>query len=213
MTDIAVLKLLYIINQRSGNNNTEWKDEIVDYFQNTNHQLDFYILDGKVDAQEIKKKINEFQPAHVIAVGGDGTIKLAAEHLVGKPIGLGIIPAGSANGLAKELNIPINLVKALDVIVKGMVKTIHITRVNDQNCIHLSDLGFNAFVVKKFETGARRGMWGYVKAAWKVLWQQPQMTVDLKIDDKPVHMQAAMIVIANATKYGTGALINPEGKL
>jgi diacylglycerol kinase family enzyme len=46
-----------------------------------------------------------------------------------------------------------------------------------------------------------------------VLWQQPMMRVDIKIDEQLVKQRAAMVVIANATKYGSGACINPEGKL
>ena len=56
-------------------------------------------------------------------------------------------------------------------------------------------------------------MLGYIKAAWKVLWLQPMMRIDMMLDGKPNHLRAAMIVIANATKYGSGACINPEGKL
>ncbi|HZG25441.1 MAG TPA: YegS/Rv2252/BmrU family lipid kinase [Chitinophagaceae bacterium] len=213
MNDLIRLKLLFIINPRSGNNDTDWETVIEEYFQNSGHTLELLLLGEQIDLEEIRDKIGEFKPDRVVAVGGDGTIKLAAECLIHTDIWLGIIPAGSANGLAKELNIPADVTKALDVVVNGSKKTIHITRVNDQICIHLSDIGFNAFVIKKFETGAHRGMLGYVKAAWKVLWQQPMMRVDIKIDEQLVKQRAAMVVIANATKYGSGACINPEGKL
>jgi YegS/Rv2252/BmrU family lipid kinase len=149
----------------------------------------------------------------VIAVGGDGTVKLAAQCLLNSIIPLGILPAGSANGMAKELNIPINITKALDVAVNGGTKKIHLVKINNELCIHLSDIGFNAFVVKKFEADHGRGMWGYIKAFWKVLWKRPVMQVKIHTDKEWVKRNAAMIVIANATKYGTGALINPNGKL
>lgn len=213
MNDLDTLKLLFIINPRSGSNNADWKTVIEEYFQNSGHILNWVLLDRHIDPEDIKKRIAEFQPDRVIAVGGDGTIRLAAECLVHTDIALGIIPAGSANGLAKELDIPTETTMALAVVLNGSTKTIHVTTVNDQTCIHLSDIGFNAFVIRKFETGAHRGMVGYVKAAWKVLWQQSLMKVDMKIDDKLLRLRAAMIVIANATKYGSGACINPGGKL
>jgi diacylglycerol kinase family enzyme len=56
-------------------------------------------------------------------------------------------------------------------------------------------------------------MWGYMKAAWKVMWRNPRMEVTITSDTKFIVRNAAMIVLANATKYGTGAIINPEGKL
>jgi len=213
MNNLNQIKLLFIINPRSGNNNSDWKKLIEDYFRHSDHILDWLILEEEIDHQTIQAKIHAFQPNRVVAVGGDGTIKLAAECLMFSETCLGIIPAGSANGLAKELNIPADVNKALDIIVNGSVKKIHVTKVNEQFCIHLSDIGFNAFVIKKFETGDHRGMLGYIKAAWKVLWLQPSMKIEMEVDTKHVRLNAAMIVIANATKYGSGACINPEGKL
>ena len=213
MNSLSQLKLLFIINPHSGNNKIDSKKVIIQYLQKFNHILEWIILDEHIDKVIIKKKVVEFQPDRVVAVGGDGTIKLAAEFLLHTDICLGLIPAGSANGFAKELHIPLNVNKALDIIITGHTKTIHIVRINGQTCIHLGDIGFNAFVIKKFETDAHRGMFGYVKAAWKVLWLQPKMTVILKVDEKELNIKAAMIVIANASKYGSGALINPDGKL
>ncbi|HSN59881.1 MAG TPA: diacylglycerol kinase family protein, partial [Ferruginibacter sp.] len=125
----------------------------------------------------------------------------------------GILPAGSANGLAKELGISDKPEEALHILTNGVLKKIHVTRVNNHLCVHLSDIGFNAFLIKKFETQKRRGMWGYLKASLKVLIKHPRMQVEMEIDKKTVKMNAAMIVIANATKYGSGAVINPVGKL
>ena len=58
-----------------------------------------------------------------------------------------------------------------------------------------------------------RGMWGYLMASIKVLWQNPLMNIRMKIHGKIIKVKAKMIVIANATKYGSGAIINPIGKL
>jgi diacylglycerol kinase family enzyme len=115
--------------------------------------------------------------------------------------------------MAKELEIPLDPQAALETLITGEKRKIHLIRINKQLCIHLSDLGFNAYVVKKFESEHKRGMWSYVKSAWKVLWTHDRMDVKIKSDDGFVQHEAAMVVIANATKYGTGVVINPGGKL
>lgn len=148
-----------------------------------------------------------------MAVGGDGTIKFVAEGLINSKILLGILPAGSANGLAKELGISDIPTQALDNLINGFSKKIHITEINKQLCIHLSDIGLNAYAMKEFENQAMRGWLGYLLAALKVLWQNPLMEITIKIDEKSIKMKAEMIVIANATKYGNGVVINPIGKL
>lgn len=213
MTKENNLKLLFIINPGSGNSTTDWPVVIADYFKPLPHTIELYSLSKKCNVQTIKEKIKLFLPHQVIAVGGDGTIKLVAECLLETDMALGILPAGSANGLAKELGIGDTPKAALDTLVKGHSKKIHITTINGELCIHLSDIGLNAYLMKRFESLKVRGMWGYLMASFKVLWQHSLMEVEMKIDKKPITIKAAMIVIANATKYGTGAVINPIGKL
>ena len=208
-----VPNLLFIINSASGNNNTDWNTKISDYFNEKQVQAVVYHLPQSCDLPELKKKIDQVQPAKVIAVGGDGTVKLVAEALLNSDIPLGIFPAGSANGMAKEFSIPAEAAKAFEIIEHGIPKKIHLLKVNDEICIHLSDIGFNAFVVKKFEEENTRGMWGYIKSAWKVLWQHNGMEVQIKSDEGFIKRAAAMVVIANGTKYGNGVVINPLGTL
>lgn len=214
MNETQNLKLLFIINPGSGKNNKDWHQVISSYYEKLPHAVELFELPQPCNASEIKQKIEACQPHRVVAVGGDGTIKLVAECVQETGIPLAILPAGSANGMAKELGVPDNNVdKALDTAVHGVVKSIHLVKINDHVCIHLSDIGFNAFIVKEFERNNTRGMWGYVKAAWRVFWKKPQMQVAIHTDTQVVKLRAAMIVVANATKYGTGALINPRGRL
>lgn len=207
------LKLLFVINPGAGNNNTDWGTVIQEYIAGTGHSVFLFTLPYPCHANMVQEKIEEYQPDRVIAVGGDGTLKLVVESVIDKNIPVGLIPGGSANGMARELNIPVDPKKALDIVLNSQMQKIDLIRVNDELCIHLSDIGFNAFVVKTFETFNARGMWGYIKAAWKVLWRNPRMQVTIASDTKFVQRDAAMIVLANATKYGTGARINPEGIL
>ena len=207
------LNLLFIVNPGSGGDEINFSDEISIHFRDLPHQLTIFELPSDCSLDEIKKLIDKKKPDRVIAVGGDGTIKLVAECLLQTPVPMGIIPAGSANGMAKELGIPLALADALDTVVNGIPKKIHATIVNEELCIHLSDIGFNAYLVKKFDALEHRGMWGYTKAAWHALWNHHKMEVEFKIGNETIRSAAAMVVIANATMYGTGVKINPEGTL
>jgi diacylglycerol kinase family enzyme len=213
MNNSAKLKLLFIVNPGSGNSKTNWPQEIERHFKPLQHSIELFALPNPCEPLILKQKIDDYQPQIAVAVGGDGTVKLVAECLLQTNIALGILPAGSANGMAKELDIPADAQKAIDVLLNGRIEKISVVRINKELCIHLSDLGFNAFVIKKFDSDKGRGMWGYLKASWKVLWQQPQMSLIIQADRENVQRQATMIVIANATRYGSGAVINPEGRL
>jgi diacylglycerol kinase (ATP) len=213
MTQNGTIKLLFIINPNAGNSKINWTEEIENYFANSGHTISLFQLTKDCNLDTIKEKIKSFSPQKVVAVGGDGTVKLVAECILNTKIQLGILPAGSANGLAKEFDISNVPAEALDVLLKGHIQKIHAIKVNDELCIHLSDVGLNAYVVKEFENQPLRGMWGYLMASIKVLWQNPLMNIKMKIDGKIIKVKAMMIVIANATKYGSGAIINPIGKL
>ena len=208
-----LVKLLFIINPGSGNTKTDWKKEIQNYFTQSAFTVELFELPQPCDTGKLKDIVLKAKPDRVIAVGGDGTLKLVAECTQGMNLPIGLLPAGSANGMAKELGIPVAPIEALDIVAKGATRKIHLTEINNEKCIHLSDIGFNAFVVKKFESEKKRGMWGYVKASWKVLWAHNRLKVRIKADNKFIQREAAMVVIANATKYGTGVVINPAGKL
>jgi diacylglycerol kinase (ATP) len=213
MTEENNLKILFIINPASGSNAVNWSVVIPDYFSTLNHTIQLYLLTKVCNIQTIKDKIDLFKPHQVVAVGGDGTIQLVGEAIINTSILLGIVPAGSANGLAKELGISENPQKALDLLLEAHSKKIHMTLINKRLCIHLSDIGLNAYAMKKFRTQHGRGMWGYFIASLRVLLQNPVMDITMKIDNKIIKIKAAMVVIANATKYGTGAVINPIGQL
>jgi diacylglycerol kinase (ATP) len=207
------LKLLFIINPGSGNGNQDFKQLITAFFDGSMHRFELYELPENCNPEKIKAVITAAKADRVIAVGGDGTLKLVADALTGTTTPIGIIPAGSANGMAKELGIPLSTDEALRLTVEGQPRQIHATMVNNELCIHLSDIGFNAYLVKKFDSLPGRGMWGYAKATWKALWSHHIMEVAFDIKGETIRSAAAMVVIANATRYGTGVIINPEGKL
>lgn len=209
------MKLLYIINPGSGNKETDYRSLIREYFaaRAQDHTIECYELPGDCDTASLKAVIAQSDADRVIAVGGDGTLKLVAECLLDTQIPVGVIPAGSANGMARELDIPLDFEEALEKSINGQIRKIHAISINDQFCIHLADIGFNAYLVKKFDDLPQRGMLGYARAAWKALWNHNKMNVELQFEGQTIRSSAAMVVIANATMYGTGVKINPEGRL
>ena len=136
MTQPDNLKLFFIINTGSGNSTTDWSEEIKNYFVNHKHVIELYYLTQHCNVETIKEKIKLLMPDIVVAVGGDGTVKLAAECILKTKIKLGILPAGSANGLAKELGISNIPTEALNLLMVGYSQKIHTVRVNEQLCIH-----------------------------------------------------------------------------
>ncbi|MEP6927424.1 MAG: diacylglycerol kinase family protein [Ginsengibacter sp.] len=215
MENPASLKILFVLNPVSGGKKkVDWETIIRDYFKNLSHTIEFYVLCGEDDTGSINYWIEKLQVTRIVAVGGDGTVTLIAKQLLGTDLIMGILPAGSANGMAKELEIPETPEDALDIIINGTVKCCDVIKINETDIsLHLSDFGLNARLIKYFDESPLRGMWGYSRMIFKVLWYKKLMNAHIVADSLDMNIHAYMIVLANASKYGTGAVINPRGNV
>lgn len=209
------LKILFVLNPISGGKSkVNWESQIREYFTGLDFIIHYFILNGKDDEESLKYWLNNVKPDRVVAVGGDGTVSLVAKQLLGKNIPMGIIAAGSANGMAKELDLPVDVKAAIDIVINGEIKKSDVIKLNDTEIsLHLSDLGMNAQLVKYYDKDKLRGWLGYAKMLFKVLIRKRLMRINIIADEEKVDGNAIMVVIANASKYGTGALINPTGNL
>lgn len=206
------MKCLFVVNPASGPGQKNWEQIIKDFFQGRAEEIDFFHLEKEANNKELLQKvIRESKPERVVAAGGDGTIKLVAEVVMEEDVPLGIIPAGSANGMAKELQIPMDPNAAIELSITGEAKPIDLIYINDEYCIHLSDIGLNARMLEHFEQFNTRGFVGYGRALLKMLGRHQFMRINLHANNKVYKRKVVMAVIANASKYGTGALINPDG--
>src|SRR5947209_19690440 len=96
--------ILFVINPVSGGSKkNDWEKRIRELLKEQEVFVAVCMLTGKDDKQALQRYMEEIKPAKVVAVGGDGTVKLVAEVVKESTTILGIVPAGSANGLAKEL--------------------------------------------------------------------------------------------------------------
>lgn len=202
-----------MINHSSGRNTTDWETVIRDHFKTQSFVIEFYRLPEKFTPEAVQSVIQKHKPDRVIAVGGDGTVNLLASLVKSTNISLGILPAGSANGMARELGIAADTTTALNIIEKGITKRISVVEINDRISLHLSDVGLNAYMLREFETRGKRGLLGYIIATLKVFRRRGKVRADIHYDNKVKTVKADMILIANATTYGTGVVVNPVGTL
>jgi diacylglycerol kinase (ATP) len=207
------LTFLFAINPVSGGTDkTSWEEGIHKYFADLPHQVHTFHLNGKTDDETIRQQIDQHKPDRVVAVGGDGTIKIVATALLNTNISLGVLPAGSANGMARELGIPPDMEGSLALLVDGVPRATDIISINDGDvCLHLSDIGLNAQLIRYYERNNLRGKLGYLRGVIQVLKKRRLLRVSINVGDECVQRVAFMVVLANARMYGTGAVINPEG--
>lgn len=215
MSERKYNKVLVVLNPISGGIDKAEANALLEIMAKEYHvEQEIFRTSGKNDIRNLKRKIKNFEPDLVIAGGGDGTINLTAKCMLSTKIPMGILPLGSANGLATELEIPSNIEDAYEIAIKGQPTPIDVLEVNNKYLsLHLSDIGFNANLVKRFEAEEQRGKFGYAKQFFKEYMVSNSDRFYFSFNGNEFSRRAVMVVFANATKYGTGAIINPNGKL
>ncbi|MEX2593221.1 MAG: YegS/Rv2252/BmrU family lipid kinase [Anditalea sp.] len=207
-------EFLLIINPISGSlqNKSETVAQIRETLEKHQCQLKVWETTGKEDQEKILAMIKGNPVDAILVGGGDGTVKMVAEIIVDLDQRVGIIPLGSANGLATSLEIA-GMEEAIEAVTNGEEIKMDAIRINGELSLHLSDFGFNASLIKKFEDGGERGMLSYFKSTLAQLFDMQPYRFEIIMDNIIERIEAKMLVIANGNKYGTGALINPVGKI
>lgn len=171
-----------------------WKDHEVVFLED---------LEGR--EERIKDYLEKGVLDFVVA-GGDGTVNEVASLLMNTPARLGIIPSGSGNGLARDLGLPMQPDKALEVIRQGKVRTIDVGLLNNRPFFCTAGIGFDALCAYDFaHSHHSRGLWNYVKIIFKNYFSyQPVSAV---MEGK--RGEYFSITFANAGQFGNDAYIAP----
>lgn len=149
----------------------------------------------------------------VIAAGGDGTINETAQALCGTAVKFGIIPAGSGNGLARHIGIPVNVDAALDVISRGIVAKCDYGTVNNLPFFCTFGVGFDAAVSHNFAKQSRRGLFTYLKSAFTQYINYKPDTYTISANGKILTERAFVVACCNASQYGNNAYIAPKASI
>ncbi len=208
------MKLLFIVNPISGGVDKEpFLKEAETLCKNYGLEYVIFKTTGVNDHEEALKILQESEPSKVISVGGDGTTLFTSILLLGTDYPMGIIPFGSANGMATELFVNPTPIEALkDVIMSDMVEGLDILLINNEHyTLHIGDVGINASIVDSYEKDANRGMATYAKYFIDELQKLHPFPIKVVTDESTVETSVLMSAICNSRKYGTGIPLNVVG--
>lgn len=206
-------KYFLVVNPISGDvDKSEILNKTMAFATEYDVEIIVYETAGDNDETAIRELYNLHKPERILIAGGDGTIKMVGEALEKQDVIFGILPAGSANGLAVDLNLPSTLEENLEVAFHNHFMEMDMISINGKKSIHLSDLGLNAELVKNYENGSTRGKLGYALQVITTLTElEEPFSAKIEVNNETIECVARMIVIANSQKYGTGVTINPDG--
>lgn len=149
----------------------------------------------------------------VVAIGGDGTINETARCVVESSTSFGIVPMGSGNGLARHLQLPLDISRALEVIKEDHVESLDYGDVNGHIFFCTAGIGFDAEVSRKFAEMKQRGGLTYLRSAIEVMREFTPQTYEIQTDDEQISRKAFLVAIGNASQWGNNAFITPQASM
>lgn len=164
-------------------------------------------------ANEIAREAVKNNFAYVLTAGGDGTVNEVAKALVNTNTVLGIIPFGSGNGLARDLNIPLDSEKAIRIVLEGNIRTIDYGKANEHIFFCTCGVGFDAFISDKFAEEKKRGPLGYVRNIVEGAIDFKSEEYKIIHDEGSLVERAFLVTCANASQYGNEVYIAPDADM
>jgi YegS/Rv2252/BmrU family lipid kinase len=209
----SLKKCLLVVNPiAGGNDKTELVSTVSQYAKEKGIDLIVFETTGEDDETAIRKLYKEHKPERILVAGGDGTIKMVAEAVERHDVIIGVLPAGSANGLSVDLKLSVDINENLDIAFGDSIMEMDMVSINGNKSLHLSDIGVNAELIRNYEGSTIRGKLGYGLQALNTLTDlDDPFEVTITANNMTVKTEARMVVIANTQKYGTGVTINPVG--
>ena len=174
---------------------------------------------GPGDATRIAAKAANNGSTDVIVAGGDGTINEAIQGMMGTHARLGILPRGTANVLARELGLPMNVDQAIAVAARGKSRRVHFgvaideTNNTRRHFALMAGIGLDASVVRRVDPRLKKrigkGAFWLSGLSHLATWNPRPFT--LEIDGETYN--ATFAAVGKGARYGGDLMITPRARL
>jgi YegS/Rv2252/BmrU family lipid kinase len=203
---VSTRKLFVILNPGSGTFSAEAVHEALErHFSCGDGTCHVHQLTDADDLAALARSAAGRGVEAVVAAGGDGTVSAVAGGLVGSGVPLGILPLGTANVLARELGIPVDLDGACALLAADFATTpVDAMKVRDRYIFTQVGVGIDAMMIRDTKTEHKK-RFGRVAYLWTGLTRmvgfQPRRFL-LTVDGREVRTKASQVLVANSGTLG-----------
>ena len=151
----------------------------------------------------------------VVVGGGDGSVSSAALAVMESGVPMGIIPLGTANDLARTLDIPMDLLEAADVIVGGSTRPVDVGTVNGHAFFNVASIGLSSDLAQGLDPVLKKrfGRLGYALAAIKVLAKAGHFKARILEKGTAITVDTYQIAVGNGVHYGGGNVVQEHAEI
>jgi YegS/Rv2252/BmrU family lipid kinase len=211
------VKLSIIANPVAGRRRPYRKiARLVDRWPHRDWTVDLHPTRCPEHAGEIAHELLSDPPGLLAVCGGDGTLHEVASRVPNPPFPVAILPAGTGNVLAHELNLPMNPIKALDIALNCEVQHVDLGLLKarqNHRFLLMAGIGFDAYVASKVRTAmkTRIGIAAFYLETFRALASYAFPHFQVHVGDET--LQATSCLVANAHSYGGGLVITPDADM
>ncbi|MSR61195.1 MAG: diacylglycerol kinase family lipid kinase [Planctomycetes bacterium] len=139
----------------------------------------------------------------VVVIGGDGTLGEVLSGLTDPSTPVGLLPCGTANVLARALELPTRPERAAEVFLRGRLQELDVARVGARLAHLVVGIGFDARIVQNVEAHRRGPITKavYVTGALRTLARYRPVPLRVTLDGGLLPGEVGMVWIANTPKY------------
>lgn len=197
-----------VLNPKSGTcSEKDVRDSVGAWSHAGGPSADVWCVDEDGELTEVLREAIERGADLIVAAGGDGTVSAVAGALISLDVDLplGILPLGTANVLARELGLPVDLASACRVMIEpGAFKAVDAMKVKDRYVFTQVGVGIDALMIRDTpdENKRRFGRVAYLWTAFtRLLGFQPRRFL-LDVDGSSRTIRASQIIVANSGTLG-----------
>ena len=207
-------RIVFIVNPKAGTNlQKHIRDSVDKHLNHKKFEYGIWQTERSGHAADLASKALDEGYEIIVAVGGDGSVNEVASVLMGTETVLGIIPAGSGNGLAMHLGYGRDVDEAIKKINTAEVKTIDAGTMNGRPFINIAGVGFDGLVSNMMIGSHWRGFLPYFLKSVEAGLHYTARDCRIELDDKTLEMKCFAISIANGPMYGYNFQIAPDARL
>lgn len=204
---------LLIFNPRAGMRQlSKTRDLVEKHIDQNRFRCDFAETLSQGHALKLGREAAQSGYAYVIAVGGDGSVNEIAASLIGTDTVLGVLPAGSGNGLARGLGMGGDLKQAIQRLNTAKTTWMDYGLLNGRPFFNVVGIGYDGLMSHLIAGSRFRGLWGYLHLGLGASAGYQFRHYSAEGERVAWHGEALLIAAANGSIYGYGLQIAPQAR-
>jgi diacylglycerol kinase (ATP) len=170
---------------------------------------------SKKAPKAVRRLVEDEHVDRLLVWGGDGTVRRCVNTVIREKydVDVAVLPAGTANLLARNLDIPIDLRGSVDVAVNGAARPMDVGRMNGEHFTVMAGTGFDALLMKEADDSGMKDRYGRLGYIWAGVRHRDLDAADavVTVDGTPWYSgRASSVLIANVGTITGGLQAFPD---